>query len=163
MSFQSQSAVHNTPRILVVCMGNICRSPTGEAILRAKAAERGIDVEIDSAGTIGYHTGSKPDPRSQQAGEARGYSFAGIRSRQVAVEDFETFDLVLAADKANLADLIDICPPEYRHKVSLFLSHGDVALNEIPDPYFGGSLGFERVLDLIEEASDSILDVFDKA
>lgn len=110
MSFQSQSAVHNTPRILVVCMGNICRSPTGEAILRAKAAERGIDVEIDSAGTIGYHTGSKPDPRSQQAGEARGYSFAGIRSRQVAVEDFETFDLVLAADKANLADLIDICP-----------------------------------------------------
>ncbi|MEZ8143125.1 protein-tyrosine-phosphatase [Enterovibrio norvegicus FF-454] len=151
----------NKPKILVVCMGNICRSPTGEAVLRAKATARGLNVIVDSAGTIGYHTGAKPDPRSREAGEARGYDFSGISSRQVEVADFERFDLILAADKANLADLIDICPPEYRHKVSLFLSHGKCELNEIPDPYFGGKRGFEHALDLIEQASDCILDNFE--
>lgn len=107
-------------RILVVCMGNICRSPTGEAVLRAKAEELGVDVDIDSAGTIGYHTGNTPDSRAMAAGKQRGYSFKGMRARQVSVQDFEDFDLVLAADKANLADLLDICPAEHRHKVSLF-------------------------------------------
>ncbi|CAH1545684.1 MULTISPECIES: low molecular weight protein-tyrosine-phosphatase [Gammaproteobacteria] len=144
-------------KILVVCMGNICRSPTGEAVLRAKAEKLGVDVEIDSAGTIGYHAGNSPDARSMQAGKQRGYSFKGIRSRQVKVEDFGEFDLVLAADKANLADLLDICPVEHRHKVSLFLSHSDSKYDEIPDPYYGGERGFELVLDLIEEASEAIL------
>ncbi|MGF1767749.1 low molecular weight phosphotyrosine protein phosphatase [Enterovibrio makurazakiensis] len=148
---------HSKPKILVVCMGNICRSPTGEAVLRAKAATRGLDVIVDSAGTIGYHTGANPDPRSQAAGEARGYDFSGITSRQVDVKDFERFDIILAADKANLADLIDICPPEHRHKLSLFLSHSHSELNEIPDPYFGGGRGFEVALDLIEQASDEVL------
>ncbi|HCE1838090.1 low molecular weight protein-tyrosine-phosphatase [Vibrio parahaemolyticus] len=144
-------------RILVVCMGNICRSPTGEAVLRAKAGELGVDVDIDSAGTIGYHTGNTPDSRAMAAGKQRGYSFKGMRARQVSVQDFEDFDLVLAADKANLADLLDICPAEHRHKVSLFLSHSNSSYDEIPDPYYGGDDGFELVLDLIEEASVAVL------
>ncbi|ENP8450170.1 low molecular weight protein-tyrosine-phosphatase [Vibrio parahaemolyticus] len=144
-------------RILVVCMGNICRSPTGEAVLRAKAEELGVDVDIDSAGTIGYHTGNTPDSRAMAAGKQRGYSFKGMRARQVSVQDFEDFDLVLAADKANLADLLDICPAEHRHKVSLFLSHSNSSYDEIPDPYYGGDDGFELVLDLIEEASVAVL------
>ncbi|EGQ9063564.1 low molecular weight phosphotyrosine protein phosphatase [Vibrio parahaemolyticus] len=144
-------------RILVVCMGNICRSPTGEAVLRAKAGELGVDVDIDSAGTIGYHTGNTPDSRAMEAGKQRGYSFKGMRARQVSVQDFEDFDLVLAADKANLADLLDICPAEHRHKVSLFLSHSNSSYDEIPDPYYGGDDGFELVLDLIEEASVAVL------
>ncbi|EJI1423313.1 low molecular weight phosphotyrosine protein phosphatase [Vibrio parahaemolyticus] len=144
-------------RILVVCMGNICRSPTGEAVLRAKAEELGVDVDIDSAGTIGYHTGNTPDSRAMAAGKQRGYSFKGMRARQVSVQDFEDFDLVLAADKANLADLLDICPAEHRHKVSLFLSQSNSSYDEIPDPYYGGDDGFELVLDLIEEASVAVL------
>ncbi|ELA9359840.1 low molecular weight phosphotyrosine protein phosphatase [Vibrio parahaemolyticus] len=144
-------------RILVVCMGNICRSPTGEAVLRAKAEELGVDVDIDSAGTIGYHTGNTPDSRAMAAGKQRGYSFKGMRARQVSVQDFEDFDLVLAADKANLADLLDICPAEHRHKVSLFLSHSNSSYDEIPDPYYGGDDVFELVLDLIEEASVAVL------
>ncbi|MFW0950579.1 low molecular weight protein-tyrosine-phosphatase [Vibrio parahaemolyticus] len=144
-------------RILVVCMGNICRSPTGEAVLRAKVEELGVDVDIDSAGTIGYHTGNTPDSRAMAAGKQRGYSFKGMRARQVSVQDFEDFDLVLAADKANLADLLDICPAEHRHKVSLFLSHSNSSYDEIPDPYYGGDDGFELVLDLIEEASVAVL------
>ncbi|EPN5004864.1 low molecular weight protein-tyrosine-phosphatase [Vibrio parahaemolyticus] len=144
-------------RILVVCMGNICRSPTGEAVLRAKAEELGVDVDIDSAGTIGYHTGNTPDSRAMAAGKQRGYSFKGMRARQVSVQDFEDFDLVLAADKANLADLLDICPAEHRHKVSLFLSHSNSSYDEIPDPYYGVDDGFELVLDLIEEASVAVL------
>lgn len=144
-------------KLLVVCMGNICRSPTGEAVLRAKAKKLGISVEVDSAGTIGYHAGNPPDARSMQAGKQRGYSFKGMRSRKVTVGDFDEFDMVLAADKANLADLLDICPTEHRHKVSLFLSHGDSDYDEIPDPYYGGDAGFELVLDLIEDASEVIL------
>ncbi|WP_407832317.1 low molecular weight protein-tyrosine-phosphatase [Vibrio rotiferianus] len=144
-------------KLLVVCMGNICRSPTGEAVLRAKAQELGVVVEVDSAGTIGYHAGNQPDARSMLAGKQRGYSFKGMRSRKVTLEDFEEFDMVLAADKANLADLLDLCPREHRHKVSLFLSHSSSDYNEIPDPYYGGDAGFELVLDLIEEASEAIL------
>ncbi|MBR9875639.1 low molecular weight phosphotyrosine protein phosphatase [Vibrio sp. J1-1] len=144
-------------RILVVCMGNICRSPTGEAVLRAKANKLGVTVEVDSAGTIGYHAGNPPDSRAMLAGKQRGYSFKGMRARQVKSDDFEYFDMVLAADKANLADLFDICPAEHRHKITLFLSHSDSSYDEIPDPYYGGGDGFELVLDLIEEAAEVIL------
>ncbi|WP_117234403.1 low molecular weight protein-tyrosine-phosphatase [Vibrio maerlii] len=144
-------------KILVVCMGNICRSPTGEAVLRAKSQELGISIEVDSAGTIGFHQGNSPDSRSKAAGEARGYSFKGIHSRKVVSEDFDYFDYILAADKANLADLTDICPEHLRHKLSLFLSHSQSSYNEIPDPYYGGDQEFELVLDLIEEASENIL------
>tara|TARA_Y100001956_G_scaffold69472_1_gene72799 strand:+ start:5095 stop:5556 length:462 start_codon:yes stop_codon:yes gene_type:complete len=149
-------------KILVVCMGNICRSPTGEAILRAKSNERGLDVEIDSAGTIGYHQGNPPDSRSKSAGEKRGYSFKGIRSRKVIPSDFEDFDLILAADNANLDDLSAQCPKHLQHKLKLFLSYSSSNYDEIPDPYYGGDQGFELVLDLIEDASDSILDMLEK-
>ena len=144
-------------RVLVVCMGNICRSPTGEAVLRAKAKQLGINVEIDSAGTIGYHQGNPPDERSRQAGERRGYSFKGIRSRKVENQDFSYFDLVLAADRDNLHDLQAICPAEYQHKLRLYLSFGQSEQQEIPDPYYGGEHGFELVLDLLEDAAEQVL------
>ena len=144
-------------KLLVVCMGNICRSPTGEAILRAKSQQLRIPVEVDSAGTIGYHQGNPPDSRAKAAGERRGYSFKGIRSRKVASGDFEDFDLVLAADRDNFADLIAQCPQHLQHKVKLFLDYSDSEYDEIPDPYYGGDSGFELVLDLIEEASENVL------
>ncbi|RXJ73637.1 protein-tyrosine-phosphatase [Veronia nyctiphanis] len=151
-----------TPSVLVVCMGNICRSPTGEAVLKKRAAERGLELIVDSAGTINYHEGNAPDPRSVLAGEGRGYSFKGMKSRPVVTKDFSQFDMILAADKDNLKDLLAMCPQESKHKVSLFLSHGNGHVDEIPDPYFGGSRGFEDVLDLIEEASDCILNRLEK-
>ncbi|MGR5347619.1 low molecular weight protein-tyrosine-phosphatase [Vibrio mediterranei] len=152
--------INRKPSLLVVCMGNICRSPTGEAVLKARARQMGIDVEVDSAGTIGYHHDNPPDSRAQQAGEARGYSFSGIRARQVTDDDFESFDMILAADKDNLADLKQRCPNHLKYKLSLFLSHGSSRHTEIPDPYYGGDQGFELVLDLIEDASDSVLSKF---
>ena len=149
--------MQNHSKILVVCMGNICRSPTGEAVLKAKATAKGLDLEIDSAGTIGYHQGCPPDPRSRTAGEARGYRFDGMQSRKVIAADFEHFDLILAADKDNLRDLQAQCPPEHQHKLALFMSFGESDYDEIPDPYYSSGNGFELVLDLIEQASEAIL------
>ncbi|WP_114633812.1 low molecular weight protein-tyrosine-phosphatase [Vibrio splendidus] len=144
-------------KILVVCMGNICRSPTGEAVLRKKAQQMDIDVTVDSAGTIGFHQGNPPDSRSKSAGEKRGYSFKGITSRKVVMNDFDGFDLILAADKANLDDLTNQCPAHLQYKLALFLSFGESQYQEIPDPYYGEGNGFELVLDLIEESSEAIL------
>lgn len=138
-------------------MGNICRSPTGEAVLKHKAKELGLNLNIDSAGTIGYHSGEKPDSRSMKAGEKRGYSFKGQYSRKVKQSDFTEFDLILAADKQNLADLQASCPNEHQHKLKLFLSFADSQYDEVPDPYYGAGDGFELVLDLIEDASDKLL------
>ncbi|EOW2078933.1 low molecular weight protein-tyrosine-phosphatase [Vibrio mimicus] len=145
-------------------MGNICRSPTAEAVLRAKAGQLNVEVEIDSAGTIGYHQGNPPDARSRVAGEKRGYSFSGIKARKIRDEDFAEFDWILAADKENLAELKARCPKPYQHKLSLMLnklslmlSHCDSDYEEIPDPYYGGEHGFERVLDLVEEAAEQFL------
>jgi protein-tyrosine phosphatase len=144
-------------RILVVCMGNICRSPTGEAVLKAKIQQLGLAIEVDSAGTIGHHQGNPPDSRSEEAGKRRGFSFKGIRSRKIVADDFADFDYILAADNENLSDLKAQCPNHYRYKLSLFLSHGQCDFDEIPDPYYGGERGFELVLDLIEKASDAFL------
>jgi len=143
--------------VLVVCLGNICRSPTGEAILRAKALQKNVELEVDSAGTAAYHSGNPPDERSQAAALKRGYSFKGIRARQVEQGDFEYFDLILAADKQNLADLKALCPAHLQYKLTLFLSYGASDVDQIPDPYYGGDNGFEQVLDLIEDASDALL------
>lgn len=143
--------------MLVVCLGNICRSPTGEAILRAKALQKNVELEVDSAGTAAYHSGNPPDERSQAAALKRGYSFKGIRARQVEQGDFEYFDLILAADKQNLADLKALCPAHLQYKLTLFLSYGASDVDQIPDPYYGGDNGFEQVLDLIEDASDALL------
>ncbi len=134
--------------VLFVCLGNICRSPTAEAVFRARAA--GTDIHIDSAGTAAWHAGKGPDPRSRAEGESRGYSFAGQTARKVRVQDFYDFDYVLAMDASNLSDLKAICPKDSTTKLSLFLPDGA----DVPDPYYGGTDGFRDVVDLIEAASD---------
>lgn len=149
---------HSPPHILFVCLGNICRSPTAEAVFRTRAAQAGLDVHIDSAGTSGWHIGESPDPRSVEAGKARGYSFAGQASRKVEVSDFTTYDYVLAMDWKNVRDLEKLAPDHSRHKIGLFLDYApNAATREVPDPYYGGADGFARVLNLIEAASDGLI------
>jgi protein-tyrosine phosphatase len=146
-------------KVLFICLGNICRSPTAHAVFRHKAKQSGLNVEIESAGTSAYHVGSKPDSRSIKAGAKRSYEFSGIASRQVIKEDFEYYDHILAMDTSNLKDLLAICPDEFKHKVALFLDHSPefAEQQEVPDPYYGGSAGFEFVLDLVEDASDGLV------
>lgn len=147
-------------RVLFCCMGNICRSPTAEAVARRKAREAGLgDVyQFDSAGTHGYHVGEAPDARSQAAGSQRGYDLSPLRARQCLIEDFDRFDLILAMDRQNLTELARLCPHHARHKLKLLLSFGpDQGVDEVPDPYYGGTNGFERVLDLIEGAIEGLL------
>jgi protein-tyrosine phosphatase len=133
-------------RVLLVCMGNICRSPTAEAVLRTHARKAGLTIEFDSAGTENYHIGDPPDARSIRHALRRGYDLAPLRARQVHAEDFHQFDLILAADELNLRELRRRCPAELHGRLQLFL--GDVAL---PDPYYGESDDFEKVLDLVEK------------
>jgi protein-tyrosine phosphatase len=145
-------------RVLMVCMGNICRSPTAEGVFRQRAEQAGLRVEVDSAGTHAYHVGEPPDLRSQQHALRRGYDLSGQRARQVAQDDFENFDLILAMDGRNLSLLRQQCPTAKRHKVRLLLSSGTLMPDgEVPDPYYGGDAGFEQVLDLIEDASDGLI------
>ncbi len=144
--------------VLFVCLGNICRSPSAEAVFRHKANLRGMELTIDSAGTMGYHTGCPPDPRSIAAGEARGYSFEGLACRRVEESDFVDFDYIIAMDEDNVTQLLKVCPEGMEQKVHLFLSFIDDEETVVPDPYYGGKRGFEYVLDLIEKASDALLD-----
>ena len=143
--------------VLFVCLGNICRSPTAEAVFRHKADEAGLKLTIDSAGTHGYHIGSAPDKRSQAAGQERGYSFKGLTCRRVSDTDFETFDLILAMDQSNLENLREMSDPDHHHKIRLMLDFAGYENEEVPDPYYGGKKGFELVLGLIEEASDGLI------
>ncbi|WP_100655608.1 low molecular weight protein-tyrosine-phosphatase [Alteromonas flava] len=143
--------------VLFVCLGNICRSPTAEAVFRQKCKNAEVRVKIDSAGTHGYHIGKAPDQRSQKVGKARGYDFKGIACRRVDDNDFIDFDHIFAMDEENLKNLLERCPQEHQHKVKLFLSLIDGEFDEVPDPYYGGQRGFELVLDLIEEASDALI------
>jgi len=148
------------PRVLFVCMGNICRSPTAEGVFRQLVREAGLAdrIEIDSAGTHGYHVGEPPDRRSQLAARRRGIELSDLRARQVVVEDFERFDWVLAMDKANLRLLRAMCPPERADRLRLLLSFApEVGEAEVPDPYYGGDHGFERVLDLVEAGGRGLL------
>ena len=143
--------------VLFVCLGNICRSPTAEAVFRGLLAKRGLTLICDSAGTSAYHEGEGPDRRARLAGERRGLDFSGIKARGVVEEDFERFDLILAADKANLRELRARCPSRYQSKLALMLSFLDDGEREVPDPYYGGDDGFELVLDLLESSCDKLL------
>ena len=144
--------------VLFVCMGNICRSPSAEAVFRQKAQAEGLSLKVDSAGTVGAHVREKPDHRAQKVGVERGYSFKGIKARKVTVQDFDNFDLILAMDNANLAELHKIAPEHLQYKAKLFLDFADNHDEaEVPDPYYGGANGFRFVLDLVEDASDGLL------
>jgi protein-tyrosine phosphatase len=138
--------------VLFVCTGNICRSPTAEAVLRHLAREEGIELRVESRGTQGYHAGDAPDPRAQRHALKRGYDLSAQRARQVAQKDFEQFDLIIAMDRSHLAALKAMCPPRLHSKVRLFKADFDV-----PDPYYGGAAGFESVLDLVEEVCRDLL------
>lgn len=147
-------------RILFVCLGNICRSPTAEAVFRALAAREApeLAVSIDSAGTAGYHVGSAPDARAREAARRRGYDMSGLRARMIEPLDFERFDLILAMDRSNWTELRQEAPPSARERVRLFLEYAlDAGVLEVPDPYYGGPNGFEEVLDLVESASRGLL------
>lgn len=135
--------------VLMVCLGNICRSPTAEAVLRHQLRAAGLDhrVTVDSAGTGNWHVGAPPDARSQRHAAKRGYDLSPLRARQVKEDDFHHFQFILAMDENNLADLERIAPDRHTAQVRLF------AATEVPDPYTGGPQGFEQVLDLVESAS----------
>ena len=146
--------------ILFVCLGNICRSPTAEAVLRALAARHApeLKLRIDSAGTAEYHTGSAPDARAQQAARRRGYDMSGLRARVIEQPDFEHFDFILAMDRENLTALQRAAPAALRERVRLFLEYArETETLEVPDPYYGGANGFEEVLDLVESAALGLL------
>lgn len=146
--------------VIFVCMGNICRSPTAEAVFRNRVENAGLAgrILIDSAGTHDYHIGEAPDLRAQRAAQQRGYDMSGLRGRQVEKGDLRRFDYVLAMDKANLAILQCLAPPAGDVQVRLFLEYArHHAAREVPDPYYGGADGFERVLDMVEDASDGLL------
>lgn len=152
----------NTPqyKILFVCMGNICRSPTAEAVFLKRLAEADLlhDIKIDSAGTHNFHVGAPPDERSQRHAAKRGYDLSTLRARPVVESDFEAFDLLLTMDWDNRALLEERCPPAHLKKIrglAEFLQTSTATV--IPDPYTGGAQGFEHVLDLIEEASEGLL------
>ncbi|HEY0768078.1 MAG TPA: low molecular weight protein-tyrosine-phosphatase [Steroidobacteraceae bacterium] len=147
-------------RILFVCLGNICRSPTAEAVLRTLAARDApeLAIEVDSAGTAAYHVGEPPDPRARQAAARRGYDLMALRARIVEPVDFERFDLVLAMDRENLRVLRGSAPTSAHERLRLFLEFApEAGPEDVPDPYYGGPNGFEEVLDLVEAAARGLL------
>jgi len=148
-------------RILFVCLGNICRSPTAEVVFRAVAQRDAPELvlEIDSAGTAAYHVGELPDQRMRQAAARRGYDLSTLRARVVEPDDFEHYDLILAMDRENLRVLERRAPPEARGRLRLLLEFApEAGVSEVPDPYYGGPNGFEDVLDLIEAASRGLIE-----
>jgi len=146
--------------VLFVCTGNICRSPTADGVFRRLVREAGLEAEVrvDSAGTHDYHVGEPPDERAQAHALRRGYDLSALRARQVAGEDFDRFDLVLAMDRGHLRILKRLAPPEHHHKLRLFMEYAtSLRRDDVPDPYYGGSRGFEEVLDMIEDAARGLL------
>lgn len=146
-------------RVLFVCLGNICRSPTAEGVLRHKLLEAGLAgrIEVDSAGTGDWHVGKAPDSRTREAALRRGYDLSSLRARQVVAADFQRFDLLLAMDQHNLAHLQRMQPQSDAAELDLFLRRYQLSLDEVPDPYYGGEEGFEQVLDLLEQACDALV------
>ncbi|MCA8924116.1 MAG: low molecular weight phosphotyrosine protein phosphatase [Planctomycetes bacterium] len=144
-------------RVLFVCLGNICRSPLGEGVLRHLARELELAVEADSAGTAAYHAGEAPDPRSSAVAAKHGVSLAGQRARQVRADDFERFDLILAMDAANLRDLRARRPKDARAKLVRFRSYDPEGDGDVPDPYYGGPGGFDEVFAMVERTCRALL------
>lgn len=151
----------DTVKVLFVCMGNICRSPTAQGVFEKLVNEHALAdrIVIDSAGTHAYHIGEVPDARATQAALRRGIDLTTQRARRVSPVDFEQFDYVLAMDSSNYADLSELCADEHGPKLRLFLEFASTpGITDVPDPYYGGATGFERVLDMIEEGSIGLLE-----
>ena len=152
----------NKIKVLFVCMGNICRSPTAEGVFFNQVQAQGENLldkfVIDSAGTHAYHINEQPDFRAQSAAKERGVELTHLRARKVVMGDFEDFDYLLAMDTDNYSILIDACPEQHRDKIKYFLDYAPhLEAREVPDPYYGGKYGFERVLDMVEAASEGFL------
>lgn len=147
-----------TKRILFVCLGNICRSPAAEGVLRSRARERGMQIAIESAGTGAWHEGDPPDARMIKEAGKRGYDLSHQRARKVDLSDFYEFDYLLAMDLSNHTDLLNLAPPNRTCDIRLFLDFADCEERETPDPYYGHADGFTHVLDLIELGVDGFLD-----
>ncbi len=146
-------------KVLFICMGNICRSPTAEGVFRYKVAQANLQdhISIDSAGTHAYHVGNPPDARAQDAALKRNIDLSSQRARRVNADDFSSFDYVIAMDDSNKRDLLAICPAGFEDRVHLFLDFAEGNETEVPDPYYGQGRGFEIVLNLVEEAADGLL------
>ena len=163
MAKQPESSNLATVSVLIVCTGNICRSPTGEGVLRHLAKERGLAgrIRIASAGTQDYHVGESPDVRSIKHAAKRGYDLTAQRAAQVMQEHFQQYDYILAMDRGHLRALRGLQPAGSRAKLGLFLeASGRWKDEDVPDPYYGGTDGFETVLDMVEEAAARWLDRF---
>lgn len=147
--------------VLFVCTGNICRSPTAEAIFRRLVADAEMSQAViaDSAGTHGYHVGEAPDPRAQASAADRGYDLSALRARRVEHTDFQRFDLIVAMDRGHFTILLRMAEPSASHKLKLMMSYArDFREKDVPDPYYGGPQDFERVLDMLEDAARGLLD-----
>ena len=147
-------------KVLFVCLGNICRSPSGEAVLNAKLEEHGLQdqVEVDSAGTSGYHTGEPADSRMQTHAQKRGYNLSSI-SRQIRSVDYDDFDFIIAMDQSNYRNLLNMAKTsEHRSKVALMTEFSEKLDGDVPDPYYGGSMAFERVLDILEDCMEGLIE-----
>lgn len=148
-------------KVLFVCMGNICRSPTAHGVFRALVQRERLDdnISIDSAGTHAYHVGSPPDRRAAATAASRGVDLSDLVARRVETEDFEVFDYLLAMDQENFLSLSEMCPDQHIEKVHMFMDFAPhMRTREVPDPYYGGAAGFERVYDLVEAASEALLE-----
>jgi protein-tyrosine phosphatase len=149
-------------RVLFVCMGNICRSPTAEGVFRKRLRESHLEDKVDvaSAGTHGYHIGEAPDQRTQRAASRRGYDLSSIRARKIAPQDLDYFDLILAMDRNSLEALHLVCPPERTERLGLFMDYSkNFEDDEVPDPYYGLGQGFDLVLDMVEDATKGLIDL----
>ena len=148
-------------RVLFVCMGNICRSPTAEGVFRRLLLEHGLGEQVDvaSAGTHAYHVGQAPDHRAQRAAASRGYDLSAIRARKIAPKDFDYFDFVLAMDRDNLESLRSLCPVQHHPRLGLLMDYAEhFDDDEVPDPYYGQGQGFDLVLDMVEDATKGLLE-----
>ena len=163
MRVQEKRSAERMPtiRVLFVCVGNICRSPTAEGVFRKMLEQRGLSgwLEVDSAGTAAYHEGEPPDLRAQRAARARGYDLSGMIARRLGAQDFEAFDLILAMDGGVLAEMQRRCPGHRRDRLRLFMDFSRLkSSRDVPDPYYGSDDGFNRVLDMVEEGAAGVVE-----